>query len=204
MSQSGSLRTGSGGGGSGIQTINTIGPDGAGEFTLSSGDGSVTFTPTANGLDLSVPAAGAFQGFQAYILNTTPDNLTGSGSYVKVPYDSLFFDTTGGFNMGTSQFTVTETGYWNYNISVYPYRLGGTNTYCLISIVLNGSTTYRIYEVDFENVQTIGELMLNGSFLLDNTIGDVIEVQCAVGGASLNVGFGGTAALCRFSGMKVG
>ena len=106
--------------------------------------------------------------------------------------------------MGTSQFVVPATGYWNYNISVYPYRLGGANTYCVIIILINGTTAYRMYELDYENMQTLGELMVNGSILLNSTMGDVVEVQCAVGGAGLNVGFGGTASFCRFSGVKVG
>jgi len=50
---------GSGGGpGSGILTINTIGPDGGGDFTLESLDGSITFAPVANGLNLSATATG--------------------------------------------------------------------------------------------------------------------------------------------------
>ena len=45
--------TGSGGGG-GVQTINTISPDGSGDFSITSADTSVTITPIANGIDLSV------------------------------------------------------------------------------------------------------------------------------------------------------
>lgn len=45
--------TGSGGGG-GVQTINTISPDGSGDFSITSADASVTITPIANGIDLSV------------------------------------------------------------------------------------------------------------------------------------------------------
>lgn len=203
MSQSGFFGDG-GSGGSGILTINTIGPDGGGDFTLESGDGSVVFTPIANGLDLSVPSAPVFKGFQAYILNTTADNLTGTGSYVKVPYDSLFFDTTSGFNTGTAQFVVSETGVWDFNIAVYPYRLAGTNTYCIAALVIDGTTFYRMFEVDYENTQVLGELMLNASLLLNCNAGQTVEIQCAVGGGALNIGFGGTASFCRFSGYKVG
>lgn len=41
------------GGGGGVQTINTIAPDGGGNFSFTSSDGSVTFTPIANGLDVT-------------------------------------------------------------------------------------------------------------------------------------------------------
>lgn len=57
MSQAGANSSSGGGGGSGIETINTIGPDGGGNFTFESTDGSVTFTPIANGLNLSVPGS---------------------------------------------------------------------------------------------------------------------------------------------------
>lgn len=49
---------------SGIQTINSIGPDGGGNYILESTDGSVVFTPIANGENLSVPGAvGAVKSF---------------------------------------------------------------------------------------------------------------------------------------------
>jgi hypothetical protein len=42
----------------GLKTINTILPDGSGNFTLESTDGSLTITPIANGLNLTVTHPG--------------------------------------------------------------------------------------------------------------------------------------------------
>lgn len=41
----------------GVDTINTISPDGSGNFTLSSSNGSITISPIANGLDLTTAAS---------------------------------------------------------------------------------------------------------------------------------------------------
>ena len=43
-----------GGGGGGVTTINTISPDGSGNFTFESTDSSITFVPITNGLNLLV------------------------------------------------------------------------------------------------------------------------------------------------------
>ena len=43
-----------GSGGGGIMTINTISPDGGGNFTIESTGGSISLTPVANGIDLAV------------------------------------------------------------------------------------------------------------------------------------------------------
>lgn len=156
------------------------------------------------GIKWAMSSSGTPEAFAAYILNTTSDNLTGTGSFVTVPFDSLFFDTSGGFNVGTGVYTVPSTGIWNFNFNLFPYRLGGANTFCVMNFLVGGTTAYRTYEVNYENISTSGEVVLNGSILLNLTVGETIEVQCAVGGVALNIGFGGTASLCRFSGFKVG
>lgn len=171
--------------------------------TLTSPGGSVTIGYSSPNITLESTASTA-KVFTAYILNTTSDNLTGDGTFVTVPFDSLFYDSTGGFNTGTSTFTAPTTGYWNFNLNVFPYRLGGTNTVCIMDFYINGTTAYRTYEVNYENTQITGELVLNGSFQINLTAGDTVIVRCGVGGASKNIGFGGTAALTRFSGQFLG
>lgn len=74
MSQSGFFGTG-GVGGSGIQTINTIGPDGGGNFDITSNDSSVTITPGTNSIDLSV--IGGASG----VVSINEVVITSSGTY---------------------------------------------------------------------------------------------------------------------------
>jgi hypothetical protein len=52
------LKSSGGGGGSGIQTINTIGPDGGGNFTIAAGS-NITITPGANQITISSSGGGA-------------------------------------------------------------------------------------------------------------------------------------------------
>ncbi len=94
----------SSGGGSGtFITINEIGPDGSGNFTLESTDGSVTFTPIANGLNLSASGGGGSG------ITTVGDVTSGSVAF-NGTIGTTLTSTTAGFNI-----LVTAQGSGNDN-----------------------------------------------------------------------------------------
>jgi hypothetical protein len=134
----------------------------------------------------------------------TAANITGDGTFVTVPFDTVDYDIGSGYNSGTYIYTVPvgKGGIYQINYTVFTYRVAGTNNVELLNFVINGATVVRNYEMDFETVQTSGELTLTSGAQYQLSAGDTVQITCAVGGAAKNIGFAGT--YCVFSMIKVG
>jgi hypothetical protein len=146
------IGTGGGGGGE-VLTINTISPDGSGNFTIESLDSSVTITPEANAINLSVPAGaggivtidgntGSVTGSTVSLVNPassgTP-SFVGSGTIMNMYLDSQ--DTL--FNLGLGTQSVgyaSPTGAQNVGVGTLSGQsiVGGTqNTSIAYQSLLN-------------------------------------------------------------------
>lgn len=71
--QSVTISTGGGFVGIGIETINTIGPDSGGDFTIGSADSTLIITPTPSGIDLSATGGGGGNSLETEILADNPN-----------------------------------------------------------------------------------------------------------------------------------
>ncbi len=170
------------------------------------GFGTATQVLTSNGAGVSPTWQAAGGGvttttFRAHLNANTAANLTGDATPVIVPFDTVDYDTASGYNTGTSTYTIPTTGYWSISYTVFSYRVAGANTVETLNILINGATVIRNYEMNFENVQTGGELTLTSAAQNHFTAGDTIQIQCQVGGVAKNIGFAGT--FCVFSGFLI-
>ncbi len=149
-------------------------------------------------------SGGSAVAFRAHLNSNTATTFTGDGTFVTVPFDTVDYDTNSGYNTGTNQYTVQpgEGGIYQINYTVFTYRTTGSNNVQLLDILVNGATVIRNYEVNFENMQTSGELTLTSGLQYQLNAGDTIEVQCSVGGGAKNIGFAG--AYCVFSAIRTG
>ena len=111
-----------GGGGGGILTINSIGPDGGGNFTLESTDGSITFADVANGLDLSAV------GNDLYLTKYVVD-ATGNAPYTTIQSAIVAANAAGGGQVVVRGGTFTEDLTFLPNVN-----LQGMNTDGLLAV----------------------------------------------------------------------
>lgn len=206
MSQSGSFNTG-GSGGSGIQTINTIGPAVGGDFTIESTDGSVIITPETNGIDLSVTGAFEPVAFSAY-LTTTISGATGDGTQVTPAYDGVLSNVGSAYNPATGVFTAPATGVYLFTyISCYNNASAAT---AFINAFASGSPenfNFRADQATAANV-TSGSMIQNGSIIVPLTSGTTMQMLLAAYGTTRTVSIEGGvltlyAATSMFTGCRI-
>lgn len=176
--------------------IATASPGTAGDVWTSNGAGSAPSFQAAG--------AGTATAFRAHLNANTATNITGDGTFVTVPFDTVDYDIGSGYNAGTGVYTVPtgKGGIYQINYTVFTYRVAGVNTVELLNYQINGATTVRNYEMDFETVQTSGELTLTSGAQYQLAAGDTVQITCAVAGVAKNIGFAGTYTV--FSMAKIG
>ncbi len=207
MSQSGSLSSSGGGGGSGIQTINTIAPDGGGNYTLSSGDGSVTFTPTVNGLSLE--AAGTFTNeyFSVYLGSPT-GFVTGDGTlYGPVIFDGVIVNSSTSYNTATGIYTAPSAGIYVFNHTIC-FNGGGATTDNYITLFNGNTFSYRAFQFSPTGNAGGNTEIVSSTFLVPMGAGDTMSVYALASGGGLDVRLYGAApaafaTTCLFSGYKI-
>jgi hypothetical protein len=134
----------SGGGAGGLKTINTVGPDGGGNFTLESTDGSITFTDIANGLNLSATGNDLF--LTKYVVDAAGD----------APYTTIQSAIVTANGAGGGQVVVRD-GTYTEDLTMLPnVNLQGMNTDGLIA----GNAGYGVNVI--------------GNHFVDDTSGPVI------------------------------
>lgn len=114
-------------GGVGIQTINTIGADGGGNFSLTSSGGTVTITPLANGDNLEV-AGGPF-------LPLAGGTMTGT---ITSPAEYLYTQTSFATTMSQTGILATIVGMSSAQSTAYVVPASG-NSFTILSY--QGTTT---------------------------------------------------------------
>jgi hypothetical protein len=170
MSQGGSFG-GGGSGGGGIETINSVGPDGGGNFTITSSDGSVVITPTANGTDLSVPDAAT-----PVILSvgmTTPTSLS-QNALSPIIYDTIITDTASGYNVTTGTYTFPISGSYLIAFATNFTSTAGFTT-CDVFFMDGGNFTFH-----GESTATVSDptvVIMCASFISNFNSGDVVGMD---------------------------
>jgi len=201
MSQAGAISAGAGGSG------NVAGPVSSIDRAIATWNG-VTGTALFDNSTTKIDSTGrmtnsAQPSFRVFLSVNTATNLTGDGTTVTVPFDTVSFDQGTNYSTVTNTYTFPIAGVYQLTTSVFPFRVAGANTVIILFFFINGASSNRIYEMNYENIQTAGELILTGSYLYKAAASDTVQVQCAVGGAGKNIGFGGGTLLNSFSGFLV-
>lgn len=144
-------------------------------------------------------------GFIAY-LSSNSGALTGDGTIAVVPFDTTLLNRTSSYNTATNTFTLPKDGLYLFNYSQFMFFVAGTVSVAILGFRVNGATVIRNYEVNLNNLNTLGECILSSSLQYVGVAGDTIEIVCQVAGnGSPNVGFGGGInAGTRFSGYLIG
>jgi hypothetical protein len=130
--------------------------------------------------------------FLAYLANNTA-SVTGDGTVLLVPFDTVSFDQGSNFNTGSNYYVCPVAGLYQYNINIFLAQSApGTNTYFDIVLLVNGSTPFILYNQN--TYPTTGTFFLdaNASILIQNAANDQITIQVDVAGnASKNIVIGG-------------
>jgi hypothetical protein len=143
--------------------------------------------------------------FLAY-LSTNTGSVTGDGTVLLVPFDTVSFDQGSNFNTGSNYYVCPVAGLYQYNINIFLAQSApGTNTYFDIVLLVNGSTSYILYNQNLYPTSGTFFLDANASILIQNAANDQVAVRIDVAGnATKNIVVGGGGAqYTTFSGYLV-
>lgn len=199
----------SGSGGDGILTLNSILPDVSRDFEISSSDNTVTLTPLANGLDLSVSGSQPKIAFSAHS-STNNFGCTGDGTIWLITPD-LVTQTGTDYNLVNGTFTCSVAGYYQFNANIGLIGLDNTNTNLRAFLTYTNLETSISQNFFFANLPalsitdstTVG--VVTGSMQLPMSVGDTVAMYVNVQGVSKNVGtlgVNGAEIYCRLSGSN--
>lgn len=167
------------GGGGAISTINTIAPDGGGEFGIQSGDGSVVITPITNGVDLSVPASAALEAFSAY-LSAPMTNVTGDATIVTILFDGVLTNTSAAYNPATGIYTAPTTGLYCFNQTI-SFLGGSADTANYLGIWDGSAFNVRAFDVATVFVSVGANLVIQSATItIPMNAGDGMKISAVV------------------------
>jgi len=165
---------------------------------------SVTWSAAAVPLGGSVTATavvGTTDTFSVKV-NANQANQTGDGTAVVVPFDTVIFDSASGFNTTTHLYTFPRTKAYQINTAIFCYSGTAADTSVIIRALINGTTEFRLFEVNLGATQTPGqEIVLSGGVLINATAGQTLSITCQVSGSTKTVGLAGT--FCVLNGYSV-
>jgi len=146
------------------------------KLASTTGSGSVVLatSPTITGLTFT-DAAGASPAFAAY--NNSGTTMS-NGAYVKVTFDTKYFDTNTNYSTANSRFTPTVAGYYQINASfVY---LGTFVTQVVLGLYKNGSLL--TYSNHFGTTANNASSINLSTILQANGSTDYFEIYCYMTG----------------------
>lgn len=172
----------SGAPGGAIETINTEGPDGSGNFTIESSDSSVTITPITNGIDLTVPAPGTTCLFSAYT-GPSYNDVTGDGTTYTVIFDTALVNLGSAYNTATGVFTAPVDG--NYMFVCTLMLDGFLVAHNETTLTFSGSGhENRFFRMNGGAISNNGVINVTGSYILPMTAGQIKYVNAYVSGGT--------------------
>jgi hypothetical protein len=155
----------------------------------STGQLGVTANPSISAAGIMTNSAQPAFGY--YLSSNTPTNLTGDGTIVALPVDTMLFDNGSNVNASTSTFTAPVAGIYLFIISSYFANLGVTHT--AYDVLIN--TTAHDYAVGTGNPFVVSQqtfYLVQGSVLAKMSAGDTAIFQAVVFNGTKTVGFEGS------------
>lgn len=140
--------------------------------------------------------------FGYFLANSTANNLTGDGTIVALPVDSMLYDNDNNVTSSTATFTAPVTGIYHLLISCYFANL--TATQLAYDIIIN--TTAHLYVVGTGNPYIASQSALaifQGSVFAHMTAGDTAIFEAACYNSTKTVGFEGSSGGNAFYGYLV-
>jgi len=160
-------------------TINAI-SSGAGGI-ITSGDASGTLALQSNGTTIATISSTGVQtnvGAPAFSAYNNSGTTMSNGAYVKVTFDTKYFDTNTNYSTANSRFTPTVAGYYQINASfVY---LGTVVTQTVLGLYKNGSLL--TYSNHFGTTANTASSINFSTILQANGSTDYFEIYCYMTG----------------------
>ena len=184
-----------------IGSINSVLPDGTGNFTISSSDGSITVSPVANGLNLQ--ASGSNQDrFYCSLLNDLT-NVTGDGTLYTIIYNQPLLNPSNVYNTTTGVFTAPVTGLYAFNVCFQINDISSSH----IGLILELSTSppdvpFSLLELNPFSISINNQIKQNISFILYLPASFSFSIQLGVSYGTKTIGL--NAASNSFSGYFIG
>ncbi len=173
------------------------------------GFGTATNVLTSNGAGVS-PSWQAALGFSpvnfSARLTGNISNVTGDGTDYAILYDNVEYNVGGGaYNGATGEYTFPQLGKYLITVTNFIFGGGVADTVFLGSLVVNGSTTFRLMDANPGTLGLIanGEFMQSASFLYEVAGIRSMAVHVNVIGGTKNVGVAGGTQSCIFSIFRV-
>ena len=155
---------------------------------------------------------GSSVGFSA-TLTASPTNLTGDGTVVTVPFDTLLYDTNSGFDTSTFTYTIPVSGNYAFSVSFLMNNLSAGQTFTSLTVPLDAPGGSLQMQLAVSNPFASGGLFVgtnsyttSASWVMDMTAGETVIVQWAVIGGTKTVGLQGFSSptyFANFSGVKI-
>lgn len=149
-----------------VLTINDLPPNGDGDFTIESGDGTVEVTDLPNGIDLSIPQKPMLSVRLRNSINVPQNTIN------NIMYDEVEIDTAGAWT--APFYVVPKTGAWWLSIqSTFDSPSGFTNCDAFITVdpvnfLTHGTTTATVSDPN--------RTLWNGGILVNLNQGDLLKV----------------------------
>lgn len=193
MSQAGSLGGGIIPPGAVVETLtgNTggpVGPDGASNINVvGTGSISVAGDPGTNTLTISTSLTNTSTSFSAH-LTTTQNNVTGDGTVYVIPYDAVYFNNGGNFNIATGEFLAPQDGEYYFNVNISLSNLGAAHTQGQVDLLVNGIDVYNIINWNASTVgDDSGDVLIPGERILSLNTNDTVSAQVTIFNSTLTV-----------------
>jgi hypothetical protein len=187
-------------------SVITGGTTSTGAFQNVSGVGTAGQVLTSNGAS-TLPTwqnVGAASPAFSVVISTNTGAVTGDGTAVTVPFDTVILDRGSHFNTGTNTYTFPVAGFYQLNTTIYFAQTGGVNTNGFVEFNFNSGTLVRMAEFNYQNAQASGEVVTSSSMGYLAAANDTVVVTVIVAGVSKNVILAGSGTLvssCLFSGF---
>lgn len=191
----------------GISAPVTIANGGTNAITMSTNtgivkyDGTSLITSSTALIDSSNRYTNTSQPLFTGYLNSAASNVTGDGTLYQIVFNAEINDQNNNFDTATGKFTAPVTQNYHFDTSIQVSGLLVAHTDLLAFFRVNAEASSRRGSIEF-NPSTIlssGIVIINSSYTVKLTAGDVVEVDILVSGSTKVVDILGSATYANAS-----
>ena len=149
---------------------------------------NITITPGANTITISSTGGGGSNvAFFAYLTNFV-SSATGNGAVYNYMYDTVGYNTGGGFNPSNSIFTAPTTGLYNFSFTATFSGMGSAMTNGYVYLISSRYGAIIMAVGNFYSMEAKPSLFytVSGNTYINMTTGDTVYLQTAIYGGPGN------------------